>query len=42
MISCGVALFLEMPSSSFICGEIGIDFSARENTPPPLEISLVS
>ena len=40
--SCGVALALAKPIAACACGDSVISLSARENTPPPWEISDLS
>jgi hypothetical protein len=40
--SVGASLSAVMPSAARACGESGIDFSERAQTPPPSEISCVS
>jgi hypothetical protein len=40
--SIGVVVLPLRPNRLAISADTGIDFSARENTPPPLEISLAS
>ena len=40
--SFGVSCAAAMPSAARACGDTGIDFSARDQMPPPAEIRRVS